>query len=573
MPHVLGALWLLGLYAAAPVLRGRDAVYAFADRLRDALVLGVAIPFVLGFAHLLYPIALWIVLLLLVILSAVRRAAAHEVEGQPLPLLLIAAVAFVAWPPLMRPVLDGDSLSYHLPNAAAWVHAHSVWTTDPRYWWYPPASELFASALYAVSGPAVLPWSGAGALLLLGYRVYGWARAQYGARPLLADATAAAVVTALPLALQAGSLQNDVWLTAFFVDFLLCARRGNPAASRSAAVTALLKPYGIVFVVAGAIFTRARWRVWLSALVAFALWAMHDAVLWRSAFIPPGATSYSNGFDSTIVAHGAPAIGLLAEAAFRSSPFVALTLLVALLGPLLAEVAPLAGRSAFAALLFYLVMPLGYAGPGPQLATGASLRYASPAIALGALTLVPLMLSAEIAATIAMLAFALFGCAKSFTFFFNDLPTTAAPGVALLTIAAVLLARRARSAWPVVALVACAVLASGILAARQPVAYYADAFTYAGKRSGLYDWLARRQPAVAAGNGLALGTVNVLSPRSRAIDLGDADPCAQARAANALLVAVAEPERSETFDANRLRSARACGTVLYDDGIAVVTQP
>ncbi|MBV8722883.1 MAG: hypothetical protein JO277_12065, partial [Candidatus Eremiobacteraeota bacterium] len=89
MPHVLGALWLLGLYAAAPVLRGRDAAYAFADRLRDALVLGVAIPFVLGFAHLLYPIALWIVLLLLVTLSAVRRAAAHELEEQPLPLLLI----------------------------------------------------------------------------------------------------------------------------------------------------------------------------------------------------------------------------------------------------------------------------------------------------------------------------------------------------------------------------------------------------------------------------------------------------------------------------------------------------
>jgi hypothetical protein len=581
LPHVLGALWLLGLFAAAPVLRDRDRPYAFSDRLRDALILGVAIPFVLGFVHLLYPVALWITLLLCVILSLSKDGTALRprfdrlsVTQAEIPLLVIAAVAIVAWPPLMRPVLDGDSVSYHLPNAAAWVHAHGLWTTDPRYWWYPPASELFASALFAVSGPAALPWSGVGPLLLVGFRIYEWARRNYGTPPLLADALAAAVVTAGPLALQAGTLQNDVWLTAFFVDFLMCARRGaNAAAARSAAVTALLKPYGIVFVAAGAVLTRANVRIWIAATIAFAFWAVHDAVLWRTATVAPGAAAYGNGFDSTIVAHGVPAIGLLASVAFRASPFVFVALLFALLGPLLAEVAELAGRAAFFALLFYLVMPLAYSGPGPQLATGASLRYASPAIALGALTLAPLMLSAETIATIAMLAFAAFQCAKSLALFANDLPTLAAPAVAVLAVAIVLLARRTHASWPIVAGVAVAIVASGILAARQPAAYYADALRYAGKSTGLYDWLARRQPEALAGNGLALGTVNVLSPRTRTIDLSDAAPCLQARERGVLLVAVAEPDRDAAFDSARLTAARSCGTTLYDDGIAVVSRP
>jgi hypothetical protein len=57
VPGLLAAIWLLGLFAAAPVLR-TGSRYDFPNRLRDALVLGVAIPFGLGFVHLLYPAAL-----------------------------------------------------------------------------------------------------------------------------------------------------------------------------------------------------------------------------------------------------------------------------------------------------------------------------------------------------------------------------------------------------------------------------------------------------------------------------------------------------------------------------------
>ena len=45
-------------------------------------------------------------------------------------------------------------------------------------------------------------------------------------------ALAAATVTMTPLALQAGSLQNDVWLAAFFLESLWVLRR-EPAALQS----------------------------------------------------------------------------------------------------------------------------------------------------------------------------------------------------------------------------------------------------------------------------------------------------------------------------------------------------
>jgi hypothetical protein len=584
----LGALWLLGLFAAAPLLRSGDAPYGFTDRLRDALVLGVAIPFVLAFAHLLYWWALWLALIACVIGALRRRTGGASADEAPY--VLIAAIAMVAWPSLMRPVLDGDSLSYHLPNAAAWVYAHGFWTTDPRYWWYPPASEVFASALYAVSGAASTPWSGLGPLLLLGFRLYAWART-LGASGLLADALAAAVVTLPPVALQAGSLQNDVWLAAFFVEMLWNARQGNAAeTTRTAAVTALIKPYGIAFALVAALAGRATARTWIAAIAAFALWALHDALLWNASIIAPQATSYGNGGGSTIVAHGAAAIALLAVVAVRASPLIAIALLAALFGPLLARRAATAqdvpsvgerrlrwsrptGWCALFGLLFYLVMPLGYSGPGPQLATGASLRYAAPAMALGGLILVPWLLPAPVVAAIALLAGTVFQAAKSVALFSNDLPTLAAPAVALAAVAVVALARRLKSAWPIAAGIAVTIVASGILAERMPAAYYADALEYGGARSGVYAWIARRQPAAVAGNGLALGTVNVLSPHTRTLDLSDAATCETARAQGALLVAVAESTRTAQFDAARLRAARACGTVLYDDGIAVVSEP
>ncbi|MBV8375280.1 MAG: hypothetical protein JO302_07190 [Candidatus Eremiobacteraeota bacterium] len=548
--------------------------YGFTDRLRDALVLGVAIPFGLGYVHLLYPSALWIALALCLAVAWRRGAPrGRDPAAQSPPYILIAAIAAIAWPSLMRPLLDGDTLSYHLPNAAAWSHAHGLWTTDSRYWWYPPASELFASALYTVAGPFTLPWSGFGVYALLGFRIYGWVRDEAGATPRFADALAAATVTAAPLALQAATLQNDVWLAAFTIETLTALRRRDDAsAARSMAVAALLKPYGFLFASVCALAGRARLRVCGAAALPFVLWLLHDAVLWNSAIVPPASTSYGNTFGSTIVAHGLPALALLAKVAVLASPFAAILLLAALFAPMLAQQRGL-GTTALFALAFYLVMPLAYSGPGPQLATGASLRYAAPAIALGALVLSPWLLRAAPAAVVALVLCAMFGVAQNVALYWFDEPARAALAIAPFFVAIVLVSRRASTAWPALCGAAAAMIASGLLAARFPASYYADALRYEERGTHLYAWIARTSLPAIGGTGLRLGTVNVLAPHSRTVDLPDAAPCAMARSQGVALVAVAEPERTRAFNRTRLRDARECGRTLYDDPIAVVSLP
>ena len=183
MPGLPAALWLLGLFAAAPALR-TSARYDFPDRLRDALILGISIPFALGLVHALYAVACWCVLAICIAVAYARglaKPARAPNAAAPIPYLLIGALLAVGWPQLMRPLLEGDSLSYHLPNAASWIQAHSIWTTATRYWWYPPASELFAAGLYVTGGPFALPWCGFVALALLGFRIAAWARTAFAA--------------------------------------------------------------------------------------------------------------------------------------------------------------------------------------------------------------------------------------------------------------------------------------------------------------------------------------------------------------------------------------------------------
>ena len=262
-----------------------------------------------------------------------RYTSAPKNSGAVPPYLLIGALVAVAWPPLMRPLLDGDSLSYHLPNAASWVQAHSIWTTATRYWWYPPASELFAAALYATSGPFSLPWSGFAALVLLGFRIAAWARTMWAGAPLLADALAAATVTAYPLAIQAGTLQNDVWLAAFFLESLWSLRAAHGAATRTLAVTALIKPQGWIFAAIALATSKSRPALWLSTGGVLVLWLARNAILWSHAIVAPASTEYGGFFASTILAHGWPALAILARVAFITSPFASIALLAALTAP------------------------------------------------------------------------------------------------------------------------------------------------------------------------------------------------------------------------------------------------
>ncbi len=577
MAGLPAALWLLGLFAAAPALRTSER-YRFPDRLRDALILGVAIPFALGLVHALYPPACWATLAGCIVLAFARdrlaiARARTERRALPPPYVLIGALAAVAWPQLMRPLLDGDSLSYHLPNAAAFVQAHSVWTTATRYWWYPPASELFAGGLYAVGGPFAVPWAGVGALALLGFRVAAWARDAFPAPPLATDALAAAVVTIYPLAIQGSTLQNDVWLAAFWLESLWCARRvADASAVRTLAVTALIKPQGWLLAAIALIARRAPLRLWLVAASGVAIWLLHDAILWRGAAIAPQSTAVASVFASTIVAHGLPALALVARVTLAASPFGLLALCAALAGPLLSRRDPRLGWAAFASALLFLALPFGYATSVAQLATGASLRFAAPAIAIGAVLLAPVARRYAGAATILLLASTLYGVAYVLAIFWNDGGTHVAIAVAVLAVAIAAVARARQVAWLDAVVFGLAVAVAIRLAARHPIDYYADALRVGGEPPGIYRWIATERPRAVGGWGVRLGAVNVLSPGTRTRDLPDDRPCARAREEGVALVAVAQSDLSAMENAARLRTARACGHALYADasGIAVL---
>lgn len=567
---LLAAVWLLGLYAAAPALR-TSARYTFADRLRDALILGTAIPALLAFVHLLYPLTCWLALAFT--LAIALRRSPPERSDEPVPYLLIAALAIVTWPQLIRPLLDGDSLSYHLPNAAAWVQAHSLWTTTTLYWWYPPASELFASGLYATSGPYVLGWSGFGALALLGFRLATWAREEFAASPLAGDLLAAAAVTIYPLAAQAGTLQNDVWLAAFWLETLWSIGRQNGTAMRAIAVTTLIKPQGWLFATIALFVARAPAKVWLAAAGAIATLLFRDALLWRSAIVPPASSAYGAPLGSSIIAHGIPALAMLAAVALRISPLALVALCAALLGPLFAPPYRRLGWAALASVAVFLLLPFGYASNTAQLATGASLRFAAPAIAAGVLLLTQFARPRPLLMMTLFGASALYGASSILAVFWNDAPTRTAPLVALLAVGAVALTRQKRTPWPAGVGFAAAAFAATWLAASHPVDFYSDALRVDTRSTGLYAWIRERRPPAIGGWGLALGTVNVLAPQTRTVALLEPDACATAQREALLLVAVAEQDRTPESNRARLAAARACGSVLYDDGIAIVALP
>ena len=84
---------------------------------------------------------------------------------------------------------------------------------------------------------------------------------------------------------------------------------------------------------------------------------------------------------------------------------------------------------------------------------------------------------------------------------------------------------------------------------------------------------AQTAPPAITGWGVPLGVINVVSTGTRTIDAPDTAPCDTARDERTLLVTVAESRHTREENARRLAVARTCGTILYDDGIAVVAKP
>ena len=135
------------LWYAAPLL-SRTHGLTIPSRLRNMLVLLLAIPLVLATLHVLTLVG---VLLSAALLCGVRAVVARGTTTafDPWEGLAAAVTLIVASPYVPRAPTDGDSLSYHLPNALAWVQAHSLDPTWMRYWWYPAGSELSISGVVA----------------------------------------------------------------------------------------------------------------------------------------------------------------------------------------------------------------------------------------------------------------------------------------------------------------------------------------------------------------------------------------------------------------------------------------
>jgi hypothetical protein len=94
-----------------------------------------------------------------------------------------------------------------------------------------------------------------------------------------------------------------------------------------------------------------------------------------------------------------------------------------------------------------------------------------------------------------------------------------------------------------------------------------------GTDSGVFGWIARTQPPRVAVLGFPPGTIAQISPDSWLVETTDDDACATARAHGAMLIAMTERTRSPQDNARRLATVRACGPVVYSDGIATAVVP
>ena len=564
----------------------------------------MGIPFALGFLHLLYAWACWLTLALAgaaalargpgspglgprgraadgagnstARLSANRErsGAAHlsAYLGRALPVLAVAAVA---WPPLVRPLLDGDTLAYHLPSAALWAHDGSLWTNLGEAWWYPGGSELLAAGLLTTAGVLSAGWCGAAALLLLGLRLSEWGERE-GLAPWIAGAGAAAIAGSFVFAKQAGALENDVVLAAFFCEVLWAGRFARGALARSAAGCALLKPTGWIYAGTGLAVRRgAPWAA-VAAFLPLGLWAVRDAWLWRSAPRAPVSLGLDALFGSSLAGHGGEAVTTLARALWVDGPVTAVLFAFGIVA--IAGAADRGLRVAAAvALLIFWFHPFGFNDANPQLANGWSLRYAAPLLALGAVCALGLAARVPVptarAAGILALVAGGFEVARIWGIYANDATTHATWGVVLALVAVLAVPRQRFRALATGTLGLALVAYSVVLAGSHPLDYYDEWLRPAPNPSRLFEWLAARRAPALLGWGLRVGSLVVASPLSRVVEAGGGDPCAEARRLGALLVVATDDTVPPEDRALQRARGRSCGTVLYDDGAATVVQP
>jgi len=549
---------MLGLWSAAPVL-GR--VRTLPGRTAMTLALGCLIPLVLAFANLLYWWSLWCVLGALLVVQYMRnrpeRAARDPLEERPWDLVIgFAVLLALAWPIAVRPTMDGDTFIYHLPNAASWVTQHGIWTTGTRYWWYPPTSELFASGLLAIGGVGVVGFAGLlpAVLLLLTIRD----AARRNGMPAITGTLAACALLATPVAVvQLVSLQNDLWQSALFVYALT---EFTPAAFGALALT---KPNGLLYALAAAVAWASGRKEFLKALAfsigLVALWAARDLILWPHAIVPPGTTVSRWLSGTTIAAHMPHSLVVLATASWHAGIVWAAFFAFGIASIVFPRQVYLRW-AALAAVVLFAIVPTGYEGTDPQLATGASLRYGLPVGALGLLWLVLLPQRAAPFITLASAIAVVAGVVAQWQLFYIDATTRDAPIIVAVTVliavgALLLRDPRLRIAVGAALSITLAALAGG-LARSHPTDYIAYAF------GGGFAFVASEHVVNVVTLGLPAGAIITVDPNVNAFDGVDEGTCAQARSLDAVILM--KVDRLGKLD---------CGRVLYRDTRTAVVDP
>ncbi len=564
------------MWFAAASLDRSEGPRSPADAVRDTFLVIVGGAFVLGLCGILTPWALvaWPLCIAAVALATRRdRSTVLRRTFQIAPpsswLLQIVVVSVLAWPGLVRPILDGDSMSYHLPNAAAWATAHSVWTATTTYWWYPPGSELTASAVLLIGGPRCLGFIGFSIVLLLALRLAETFR-KHGCATSPASLAAVAIVTVPLIAVQTSSLQNDVWLAAWLLKGIVAARRPLHRAALNWAVAAISKPIGFIFAFAGEGITRTSIATAGFSAIPIAIWIARDAIL-RATTRPLAISESSLGlWQSTVAARGFEGIAVFGAAIAQQGFGVWVLLALVIASPFAAPTSALR-MLPIAYLIFFFFEPFGYTNGLPQLSTGASLRFALPALVAGSLSLsTPLKRFPQTAVILGAVAGGI-QMRAHVEIFWNDANVRGAFVVGGIVMLTALLPRRARSAYVAASLTGLLCYATRL---DNDPARYADAtISRFGATSHVFDWIAAERPPKMVAWETDGGLFTIVSPASIVLDADASDPCRQARDERALLILTVEHDETAARRVQLLATARQCGPVAYQDDGAVVIDP
>ncbi len=574
---IKAAVWLVGLWYAAKIF-SHDANLSPAGRMRDCVILGVAIPFSLAMTHtLIVPVCVTSLIALCLIRSKLApptfrpsKAAASTAVRVARALPTIGAFA-VMWPAMVRPLLQGDSLGYHLPNAASWSQQHSFWITNTSYWWYPGGSELFACGVYTVAGPLTIGLSGGIILVLLGQRLFEFAL-QEGVKPLVSGALSCMAVTTSVVAMQAANLQNDVWLAAFTVEIMWCIRFERAALWRTSAICSIIKVYGCIITIVCLLFAKTRLLVVLVAIFPIVVWIARDVILSHTALISATYTSYPHLEQTTIAFQGRAGIRVLVDTIAKQDTGF-LILIVSTFATIVARRNNVMRLTTAFLVILFLVLPYGFRNDIPQLATGQSLRFLLPGLMVGFVAAFPMLSRrSNVVAAIA------FGIAAVQVFnveqiFKND-ATTHNVFIVICIVSIVLVLSRGEIGRSATALVAASLITyAARLSGTHPTAYYGDLLAKRGKPSTLFHWLETSAVQRLVAWRLRSGSINVLIPGVTVFDVNGADPCHEARELGAILLISDDPASSSLELDSRRRAGRQCGLIMFDDGTSLLVRP